>query len=212
MTISLKEHNKDRVKKIKKKYYENNKAKILAAQKDYYQNNKHSILESHKIYNENNKDKKKIYDKEYREKNKNKRLIYNKQYNKDKRKKDLTYNLRCNISKCIWEMLIIQKSSKKKRSCWKFLPYTPEELKTYIRSKYEHWMNDQNYGKYNSNTWTDDPITWTWQLDHIIPQSELPYSSMDEENFKKCWALDNLRPYSAKQNSIDGATHIRHNI
>lgn len=35
---------------------------------------------------------------------------------------------------------------------------------------------------------------------------------MDEPNFQKAWALENLRPYSAKQNTIDGATGIRHTI
>lgn len=28
---------------------------------------------------------------------------------------------------------------------------------------------------------------------------------MEDDNFKRCWALENLRPYSAKQNIIDGA-------
>jgi len=27
---------------------------------------------------------------------------------------------------------------------------------------------------------------------------------MEDENFKKCWALENLRPLSAKQNIIEG--------
>jgi len=35
------------------------------------------------------------------------------------------------------------------------------------------------------------------------PQSDLLYISMSEDNFKKCWALSNLRPYSAKQNLLD---------
>lgn len=42
-------------------------------------------------------------------------------------------------------------------------------------------MNWSNYGKY-------------WHIDHIYPQSLLPYTSMTDENFKKCWALDNLQP------------------
>ena len=49
-----------------------------------------------------------------------------------------------------------------------------------------------------------------WHIDHIIPQSLLPYSSMEDDNFKKCWALSNLRPLSAKQNLLDGANRIRH--
>jgi len=27
---------------------------------------------------------------------------------------------------------------------------------------------------------------------------------MEDENFKKCWSLDNLRPLSAKINILDG--------
>lgn len=26
---------------------------------------------------------------------------------------------------------------------------------------------------------------------------------MNDDNFKKCWVLENLRPYNAKQNLID---------
>jgi hypothetical protein len=33
---------------------------------------------------------------------------------------------------------------------------------------------------------------------------------MEDDNFKKCWALNNLRPLSAKQNILDGTTKIRH--
>lgn len=28
---------------------------------------------------------------------------------------------------------------------------------------------------------------------------------MNEENFQKCWSLNNLRPLSAKKNIIDGS-------
>lgn len=50
-----------------------------------------------------------------------------------------------------------------------------------------------------------------WQLDHIIPHSEFKYISVENEVFKKCWALENLRPYSAKQNLLDGVNKTRHN-
>lgn len=66
-------------------------------------------------------------------------------------------------------------------------------------------MNWANYGQYNASTWDDsDPSTWTWQIDHIIPRSKFTYESMKDSEFEKCWALNNLRPYSAKQNIIDG--------
>ena len=72
-------------------------------------------------------------------------------------------------------------------------------------------MTWNNWGPYNAKQWKDDDSsTWTWNIDHIIPQSDLPYLSMEEENFRKCWALSNLRPLSAKQNNYDGTTKIRH--
>ena len=38
----------------------------------------------------------------------------------------------------------------------------------------------------------------------------ISYSSMEDLEFQKCWALENLRPLSAKQNQLDGVTKIRH--
>ena len=72
-------------------------------------------------------------------------------------------------------------------------------------------MNWSNHGIYDPKIWNDlDTSTWRWQIDHIIPHSEFPYSSMQDENFKKCWSLNNLRPYSAKQNILDGTNKVRH--
>ena len=44
----------------------------------------------------------------------------------------------------------------------------------------------------------------TWQIDHIIPQSKLVYTSMEDDNFKKCWALENLRPLESIENIKKG--------
>ena len=85
-----------------------------------------------------------------------------------------------------------------------------QELKEHLEAQFEPWMNWSNWGRYHKNKWNDnDPATWTWQLDHIIPQYKLPYISMGDDNFKKCWALSNLRPHSAKQNLLDGTGKIR---
>jgi hypothetical protein len=77
-------------------------------------------------------------------------------------------------------------------------------------------MNWSNHGRYNKKTWNDnDSSTWVWNIDHIIPQSDLPYAEMSNDpnsNFQKCWHKDNLRPYSAKQNLLDGVRRTRHKI
>jgi hypothetical protein len=47
--------------------------------------------------------------------------------------------------------------------------------------------------------WDDnDPSTWTWQLDAVVPFSSFKYTSHTDEEFKKCWAMTNLRPMSSK--------------
>jgi cytolysin (calcineurin-like family phosphatase) len=86
----------------------------------------------------------------------------------------------------------------------KFVDWTYQELRSHIESQFEPWMNWENYGRYNLKTWDDnDSSTWTWQIDHIIPHSTFHYDSMDCQEFRDCWALKNLRPYSSKQNNLD---------
>lgn len=93
----------------------------------------------------------------------------------------------------------------------RYLPYTIENLKLYLESQFKPWMNWTNWGKYISDHWNDnDSSTWKWQLDHVVPRSKLVYSSVFDNNFQKCWALNNLRPYSAKQNLLDGVRRVRH--
>ena len=109
-------------------------------------------------------------------------------------------------------MIKLQNSSKGGKSSKSFFPFTTEELKKHIESLFEPWMTWENHGIYNHKTWNDnDQTTWTWQVDHIKPQSDYPYSEMGSENFNIIWALSNLRPLSAKENILDGAKRNRHN-
>jgi hypothetical protein len=83
------------------------------------------------------------------------------------------------------------------------MTYTIEELKTHLESLFEPWMNWTNQGVYKLLEWDDNnPETWTWQIDHIIPQSSFDFT--DEDQIKKSWALENLRPLSAKENLLKG--------
>ena len=86
---------------------------------------------------------------------------------------------------------------KKLGSTWKHLPYSPQQLKEHLEKQFESWMSWDNWGKF-SNT------KQTWQIDHIVPQSKLPYDSLDHSNFRKCWALENLRPLEAIENIRKG--------
>jgi hypothetical protein len=127
------------------------------------------------------------------------------------RKTDPNFVIRKSISYFIWKSLKDNNSSKNGKSCLDYLNYTIEELKKHLENQFESWMTWNNHGVYKKDLWNDnDSGTWTWQIDHIIPQTDLPYTSMDDENFKKCWSLENLRPLSSKNNNLDGVNRTRH--
>lgn len=187
--------------------YLQNKEKIILEGKQYYQDNKESIIIRIKKYSQENEKSLSIYRKEWHQNNKT-RLNKNRNL---RRKIDPFFRLRQDCSRLINFALSKKDTNKKGQSILNYLSYSFQELKSHIESQFEPWMTWDNQGIYDPNAWdNNDPITWTWQLDHIIPQSDLPYDSMEHPNFKKCWALSNLRPLSAKQNIIEGTNKIRH--
>lgn len=194
--------NKDSIIEKNQQYKVKNREETNRKQRQYYQATIEIRREYRKKYYKNNK--KTISKQNSLSKKKNKTKINQK--NRDKRATDLKFKIRELIS------CIVRKSIKNKsNSISNWLSYSLQELMSHLESQFEPWMNWQNHGKYNPVTWNDnDSSTWTWQIDHIIPQSDLPYTSMEDENFKICWSLSNLRPYSAKLNILDGSRRSRH--
>lgn len=144
-------------------------------------------------------------DRQYRQNNKKHHNEYQKVYRKNKYSKDANFRLKIITSASIYQFLRTRNLSKANNSILKYLPFYIQELKIHLEKQFEPWMNWSNQGKYNPETWDEtDQSTWSWQIDHIIPQSILSYTSMEDSNFKKCWALTNLRPLSAKANILEG--------
>jgi hypothetical protein len=222
---------KDEIKKRKQIYYIDNKEEIGDRQKEYvinhkdkrreytqqyYINNKEEMNNESKEYALIHKDEIKKYAKQYYLDNREEILKATKSYyqnNKPKvrknannrRKLDIPFRLRRGIASVVRSALKNNGFSKNGKSITKYLPYSFQQLKEHIEQQFEPWMTWNNWSVYDKDIWNDNnSSTWTWQLDHIIPQSKLPYINMEDDNFKKCWALENLRPYSAKQNIIDG--------
>jgi hypothetical protein len=128
-----------------------------------------------------------------------------------KKYKDPHRRLRLLVSNAINGALKRNNSSKNGESCTKYLPFTINKLKTHLENQFEDWMTWDNHGEYLVDKWNDDDkSTWTWQIDHIKPHSDFVYTSMKDKDFEECWSLDNLRPYSAKQNLLDGINRTRH--
>lgn len=133
------------------------------------------------------KEKKRLYDIEYKRKYRSnpEKIELENRYVREKIKSDPVFRIQRNVSKAVWQALKINGSGKS-HPTWKALPYTPQELKEHIEKQFEPWMTWDNHGE--------------WHIDHIYPQSKLPYDSLDHPNFQKCWALENLQPLCAIKN------------
>jgi hypothetical protein len=205
-------------KEHRKQYELENKETLQEYQKQYRLDNKETLQEYYKQrYSENRtiiNEQQKQYNLEHKEQ-KN-------QWRRTKSKTNPSFRLRDNISGSIRRKLKSIGLTKNNNSCMELVSFVSIDiLREYLEALFSHsdnltpdskvWMNWQNHSKYNPKTWDDhDPATWTWQLDHIMPQSLFDFS--DPEQIRKCWALSNLRPLSSKQNTLDGALRIRHQI
>jgi ribosomal protein L33 len=175
----------------------NKKAKIKNGR--YKRKNRDLLASKQKIYYQDHIDESATYHREWYKENKTdvKQRVKNNVYKR--RSVDPIFRMReaisANIRMCI---------KKNHQPFDKFISYTIQELKSHLEKQFEFWMTWNNYGTYRIDTWdNNDQSTWTWQIDHIIPHSKFKYNSMHDQEFKDCWALSNLRPYSAKQNLID---------
>ena len=65
--------------------------------------------------------------------------------------------------------------------------YTLKELMAHLETQFKEGMTWDNYGSH-------------WHIDHIRPKSWFIYESVNDEQFKQCWALSNLQPLEADIN------------
>jgi len=159
---------------------------------NYQKQNKELIKQYNTKYYLDNRDSISVQKQTYYIDNKENIQKYKRTYKKKRRQEDPEYRLREIISNSVYRSL---KNGKEGGSCWAKFSYTLKELKKHLELQFQDWMSWENHGWYNLSK-------LTWQIDHIIPQSELLYNSMDHPNFEKCWSLSNLQPISAKDNLI----------
>ena len=162
--------NADEVKKRKRLYYEKNKERLLEKSKQYHKDTAEQRKKYHAYYRDANRE----------ELNRKRNIRRNKKFETDP-----AFKLKYRVASSIHQALKKQ-GHRKDAPTWKALPYTPQQLKEHIEAQFEDWMTWDNHG--------------TWHIDHIYPQSRLPYDSLKHPNFQKCWALENLRPLCAIEN------------
>lgn len=169
-----------------------------------------------------NPDKKKQTSKEWAKRNPEKRranLLKNKdkinarrrtksqetsQKKKTKRHADPKFNIDILMSNQIRKVLKEAGGSKQGQTWEKCVGYTIEDLAAHLESLFTDGVSWENQGSY-------------WDIDHVIPKTWYAFSSKDDEEFKKCWALKNLQPLTkfdnvSKQNHYAGSPANRISI
>lgn len=168
--------------------------------KGWRKNCKNCFRAKVKIYRECNPEAVALANKQWRENNRELVKISDRIKHRQMRKTPIN-KIHNSISRRVNSALKKSGNSKNNRSILTYLPYTIEELKLYLETKFEPWMNWDNYGQASTKK-------RTWNIDHIIPRAHLPYSSFEDDNFKKCWALENLRPIDAIDNCKKGDKNV----
>jgi len=196
---------------IKKEFYNRkcrfcNKDFVTKNDRDWYccekckENNKKIIRKNiRKRYKENHLDKlketKRKSDKKYYEKNKNKIEFKQKrkQYRENNKEKTKEYrkkrrqNPKNRLNHNISSLILYSLKGNKNGNHW-------ENIVNYTLNKLiEHLELTSKYS-------IQDYLEKDLHIDHIIPISTYNFKSFENEEFKKCWNLRNLRLITAKEN------------
>lgn len=172
-------------KEKQKEWYQANKERLRAKRKEYYEKN----IDKIKQYRKDNKDK--IKESNYQYYIKNNEIINDKRTKKWKEKYDndpmfkLKHNIRTSLQR-LFKVTNLKKITKTEI----LLGCSFEDFKVYLESKFEPWMNWDNYGLYNGEP------NYGWDIDHIIPLS----SAKTVEDTIKLSNYNNLQPLCSKVN------------
>jgi len=134
---------------------------------------------------EQNKEHRKEYMKEYREKNIDKIRETKRNYEKTRKANDPIYKLINNFRTAIYQVLK-ERNIQKNGHYFEILNYTPEQLIEHLENKFTGDITWDNYGE--------------WHVDHIIPISSFDIKEIGDEEFNKCWLLENLQPLWGDEN------------
>lgn len=121
-----------------------------------------------------NTERRRLYNLEWHKKNPGKHSEYNK-----KRRSIPKGRLNASISISICNSL---HGNKNGRHWEDLVGYTLEKLKSHLEKQFSSGMNWDNYGVKG------------WTIDHKIPIKAFHFETSYDFDFKRCWAINNLRP------------------
>lgn len=188
------EKKKDYVLKKRKKYLQSEKGKAhqkkywgsessKASKRKYKQSEKGKNTNREYLQSENGKEARKRYSESEKYKTYQKEYSGSESGRKARKKFYKKNKLSCNMSTMIGQSL---KGNKAGRHWETLVPYTLEDLKQHLENLFQLKMSWNNYGE--------------WHVDHKIPKSIFKFTSHEDKEFQKCWALKNLQPLWAEEN------------
>jgi hypothetical protein len=83
----------------------------------------------------------------------------------------------------------------KRRTSWReFVDYSREDLISHLARQFAPGMSWDNYGE--------------WHIDHIVPLKAFDIGALGDEQFRRAWALSNLRPLWGVENVRKSAKRV----
>jgi hypothetical protein len=158
---------------------EERKAYNRAYGKEYRKTNKKILVAKQKEWKKNNPDNVKASEKKWRVNN----PTYKPNYVKHRKSIDPLYKLTSNIRSLIRQSFRYN-GIRKTTLSEQILGCSFIEFKLHLESKFQDWMNWDNYGKYNGE------LGYGWDIDHIIPLA----TATCEEDIIRLNHYTNLQP------------------
>ena len=155
------------------------------ADKKWRDSNKEHLSLKHKNWSEKNREHLTEYHKQWRTENVDKWRKTKRDYEKNRKDSDPLYKLVSNFRTAIWTVLK-ESNVDKYGHYFDVLQYSPEELINHLEKQFKDNMTWDNYG--------------IWHVDHKLPITSFDIQEMGDEEFMKCWSLDNLQPMWGEEN------------
>jgi hypothetical protein len=153
--------------------------------KRHYLKNREKRLQYFSDWQKDNRDRLNDYHQKWREKNIDKHREYKRKYEKHRKDTDPLYKLISNFRTAIYQVLK-ESNVEKNGHYFDILGYTPEELINHLEKQFTEGMTWDNYGEFH--------------VDHKLPISSFNIKEIGDEEFMRCWCLDNLQPMWGEEN------------
>ena len=155
------------------------------ADEKWRNSNKEYLSQKHKKWSETNRSYLKEYHQKWREKNIDKHRETKRDYERNRKSNDPIYRLISNF-KSAMSTVLKESNVDKYGHYFDILGYTPEELINHLEKQFTEGMTWDNYGEFH--------------VDHKLPISSFNIKEIGDEEFMRCWCLDNLQPMWGEEN------------